>query len=117
MVFEIARQGDPQALEVVKWAGDELGMMAVSVLSQLNLQEDIFDVVLIGSIFDGHPLMTESMSATIHRVAPGARLIRLTVPPVVGGVILGMQQAGLDVGPSRQTLIETTRKLLSAIKS
>jgi N-acetylglucosamine kinase-like BadF-type ATPase len=116
MVFEIARQGDPQALEVVRWAGDELGMMAVSVISQLNFQEDIFDVVLIGSIFDGHPLMTESMGTTIHRIAPGARLIRLTVPPVVGGVILGMQQAGLDVQPSRQALIETTGKLLSAIK-
>ncbi len=115
-VFDIARQGDPQALEVIRWAGSELGMMAVSVINQLELQNEVFDVVLIGSLYDGHPLMTESMRATIHQTAPGARLVRLTVPPVVGGVVLGMQAAGLDARPVRSKLIETTRKLLQEIK-
>ncbi len=116
LVFEIARQGDPQALEVIRWAGSELGMMAVSVINQLDLQNETFDVVLIGSLYDGHHLMTESMRATIHHVAPGARLVRLTVPPVVGGVVLGMQVAGRDARPARSKLIETTRKLLKEIK-
>jgi hypothetical protein len=52
------------------------------------------------------------MRATIHHSAPKARLVRLMVPPVVGGVILGMQTAGLDPRPIRARLIETTRKLL-----
>ncbi len=104
LVFEIARQGDPQALEVIRWAGSELGMMAVSVINQLDLQNEVFDVVLIGSLYDGHPLMTESMRTTIHRTAPGARLVRLTVPPVVGGVVLGMQEAGQDARPVRSKL-------------
>jgi N-acetylglucosamine kinase-like BadF-type ATPase len=116
LIFEIARQGDPQALEVIRWAGSELGMMAVSVVNQLDLQNEVFDVVLIGSLYDGHPLMTESMRATIHRTAPGARLVRLTVPPVVGGVVLGMQEAGQDARPVRSKLIDTTRKLLKEIK-
>jgi len=116
LVFEIARQGDPQALEVIRWAGSELGMMAVSVINQLELQNEVFDVVLIGSLYDGHPLMTESMRATIHSIAPGARLVRLTVPPVVGSVVLGMQAAGQDALPVRSKLIETTRKLLKEIK-
>jgi N-acetylglucosamine kinase-like BadF-type ATPase len=116
LVFEIARQGDPQALEVIRWAGSELGMMAVSVINQLNLHKEAFDVVQIGSLFDGHPLMTESMRTTIHRTAPGARLVRLTVPPVVGGVVLGMQEAGQDARPVRSKLIETTRKLLKEIQ-
>jgi N-acetylglucosamine kinase-like BadF-type ATPase len=115
IVFEVARQGDPQALEVIRWAGNELGMMAISVINQLNLQNEVFDVVQIGSLYDGHPLMTESMRAKIHRVAPGARLVRLTVPPVVGGVVLGMQEAGQDARPVRSKLIETTRKLLKEI--
>jgi N-acetylglucosamine kinase-like BadF-type ATPase len=112
-VFEVARQGDPQALEVIRWAGNELGMMAVSVINQLDLQKETFDVVLIGSLYDGHPLMTETMSLTIHRIAPGARLVRLTVPPVVGGVVLGMLAAGLDAHLARQKLMETTRNLLA----
>jgi len=116
LVFEIARQGDLQALEVIRWAGNELGMMAVSVINQLDLQNEVFDVVLIGSLYDGHPLMTESMRATIHRTAPGARLLRLTVPPVVGGVVLGMQVAGQDARLVRSKLIETTQKFLEEIK-
>jgi N-acetylglucosamine kinase-like BadF-type ATPase len=116
LVFEIARQGDPQALEVIRWAGSELGMMAVSVINQLDLQDEVFDIVLIGSLYDGHPLMTESMRATVHRTAPGAKLVRLTVPPVVGGIVLGMQEAGQDARPVRSKLIETTRKLLKEIK-
>ena len=112
LVFEIARQGDPQALDVIRWAGSELGMMAVSVINQLELQKETFEVVLIGSLFDGHPSMTESMRETIHQVAPGARLVRLEVPPVVGGVILGMQSSGHDAHSIRSKLIETTRTLL-----
>jgi N-acetylglucosamine kinase-like BadF-type ATPase len=117
LVFEIARQGDPQALEVIRWAGSELGMMAVSVINQLGLQNEEFEVVLIGSLYDGHPLMTESMRTTIHRIAPGARLVRLTAPPVVGGVILGMQAVGQDARPVRSKLIETTLKLLNKISA
>lgn len=116
LVFEIARQGDPQALEVIRWAGKELGMMAVSVINQLDLQNEVFDVVLIGSLYDGHPLMTESMQTTIQLTAPGARLVRLTVPPVVGGVVLGMQETGVEARPVRPKLIKSTRKLFNEIK-
>jgi len=113
LVFEIARAGDPQAIEVMRWAGQELGGMAVGVINQLDLQSEKFDVVLIGSIFDGHPAIKESVGETVHQVAPGARLVRLNVPPVVGGVLLGMEAAGLDLRTRRQRLIESTTKLLN----
>ena len=116
LVFEIARQGDSQALEVIRWAGNELGMMAVSVINQLDLQKECFDVVLIGSLYDGHPLMTESMRTTIQLIAAGAKLVRLTVPPVVGGVVLAMQETGQDARKVRSNLIESTQKLLNGIK-
>lgn len=112
LVFEIARQGDPQAVEVMRWAGGELGGMAIGVVNQLSLQGEAFDVVLIGSIFDGHPAIRESLGETIHQVAPGARLVRLDVPPVVGGVLLGMEAAGLDFHSRRQRLVESTNRLL-----
>jgi N-acetylglucosamine kinase-like BadF-type ATPase len=116
LVFEIARAGDPQAIEVMRWAGRELGGMAVGVINQLNLQNEKFDVVLIGSIFDGHPAIQESVGETVHQVAPGARLVRLNVPPVVGGVLLGMESAGLDFHTRRPRLIESTEKILSLEK-
>jgi hypothetical protein len=78
----------------VRWAGRELGKLANGVIRQLGFQELEFDVVLVGSMYDGNPLLIETMQDTIHAIAPGARLVRLTVPPVVGAVILGMEQAG-----------------------
>jgi N-acetylglucosamine kinase-like BadF-type ATPase len=116
LTFEIARAGDAQAIEVMRWAGQELGGMAVGVINQLDLQKENFDVVLIGSIFDGHPAIKESVGETVHRVAPGARLVRLNVPPVVGGVLLGMEAAGVDFPKLRARLIESTEKMLNAEK-
>ena len=111
-VFETARQGDPQALEVMRWAGEELGQIGVGVINQLDLQDETFDVVLIGSLHDGHPLLSQVLRDTILKTAPGARLVRLTVPPVVGGVLLGMEQAGLNGYIMRDKLIQTTKELL-----
>jgi N-acetylglucosamine kinase-like BadF-type ATPase len=113
-VFQTARDGDPQALEVIRWAGDELGGMAVGVINQLDLQQDAFDVVLIGSLFDGHPLMAETLTAAVQAIAPGARPVRLKAPPVVGAVMLGMEQAGLNGYGLREGLIRSTRGIMKA---
>ncbi|RPH62885.1 MAG: hypothetical protein EHM81_01280 [Chloroflexi bacterium] len=97
---------------MMRWAGEQLGQMACGVIRQLNLENEQVEVVQIGSLYDGHPLMTEAMRATIQQVAPRARLVRLTAPPVVGGVILGMQQAGFDTRAAHAKLIATTKKLI-----
>ena len=112
LFFQVAAQGDLAALNVLRWAGEELGSMVVSVANQLELQNETFDVVLIGSLFDGHPLLTEILGKTVRQVAPGARLVRLSVPPVVGGVLLGMEAAGVEFLGKRQQLIQSTRKFL-----
>ena len=91
LVFEVAAQGDPEALAVMRWAGDQLGQIACGVIRQVGLEKDNFEVVQIGSLYEGHPLISEQMRETIQQIAPGARLVRLTAPPVVGGVLLGMQ--------------------------
>ncbi len=109
LVFEVARSGDRVALEVVHWAGRELGDLAVGVIRQLGFETLTFDVVLMGSLFKGGPLLIEPVKETIHAAAPRARLKRLTAPPVVGAVLLAMEQAGLDPSSARTTLIRTTR--------
>ena len=112
LVFRTARENDPQALEVVRWAGNELGQMAVGVINQLDLQKEAFDMVLIGSLYDGHPLMTETLTHTVHAVAPGARPVRLNAPPVVGGLLLGMEQVGRNGYGVREQLIESTKEIM-----
>ncbi len=113
LVFRIAAEGDPVAIEVIRWAGCELGDMATGVIRQLNFESLEFEVVLVGSLYEGGPLLIDPMRETIHAVAPKATLVRLTAPPVIGGVLLGMEQIGVNGAPARQRLIETTQELLS----
>jgi N-acetylglucosamine kinase-like BadF-type ATPase len=96
LVFKAAAAGDPVALDLVRWAGDELGKLANGVIRQLGFQKLEFEVVLVGSMYDGNPLLIETMRNTIHSIAPRAKLVRLNVPPVVGAVLLGMEQAGFS---------------------
>ncbi|MBN1250062.1 MAG: ATPase [Anaerolineae bacterium] len=94
-IFQIAAAGDTVANQLIAWAGRELGSLCVGVTRQLGLENEAFEVVQIGSLFGVSALLTTEMMATLHEVAPGARATRLTVPPVIGGVILGMEAAGL----------------------
>jgi N-acetylglucosamine kinase-like BadF-type ATPase len=106
LVFEVAELGDAVALELIRWAGTELGEMAKAVIRQLVFESQVFDVVLAGSMFGGGPLLIDPMWETIHQFAPDARMVHLQVPPVVGAVILGMAQGGIEVTDAiRQNLI------------
>jgi N-acetylglucosamine kinase-like BadF-type ATPase len=116
LVFRLAADGDMVARELVEWAGQELGSLAIGVIRQLGLESSRFEVVLVGSLYDGDPLLTETMRATVHAVAPGAQFVRLTTPPVVGGVLLGMEKAGLSSRILRDRLIETTQELLDDLR-
>ncbi len=112
LVFQVAAEGDAVAQEVIHWAGRELGSLAIGVIRQLGFEALDVEIVQIGSLYNGSPIMGETMLATIHEVAPGARAVRLTAPPVVGGVLLGMEKAGVDYPQLRQTLIKTTAALV-----
>ena len=94
LIFAAADTGDAIANELVLWAGCELGELAKAVIRQLGLQDQVFDVVLVGGMFDSGPILVKPMRITIQSLAPRARLVRLSVPPVVGAVLLGMQAAG-----------------------
>ncbi len=114
IVFRVADAGDDVAQEIIRWTGRELGGLAVGVIRQLGFEQLDFEVVLIGSLFKGGPELIETMAETIHEAAPQARLIRLAAPPVVGGVLLGMEQAGVECSSVRQTLIESANGILAA---
>jgi N-acetylglucosamine kinase-like BadF-type ATPase len=111
LIFRVAAEGDPVAQELIVWAGRELGGLAIGVIRQLGFEALTFDTVLAGSFYNGSSRLIEVMGETIHAVAPGAHLVRLTVPPVAGGVLLGMEQAGLDLAPVRERLIQSTQSL------
>jgi N-acetylglucosamine kinase-like BadF-type ATPase len=94
LVFAAALGGDAVALELVRWAGKELGDMAAAIIRQLHFESLSFDVVMVGGMFDGHPLLSDLMRQKIIAIAPRAHTVRLTTLPVVGAVILAMEQTG-----------------------
>lgn len=111
LVFQVAEAGDAVATEVIAWAGRELAELVLGVTRQLGLGAESFDLVLIGSLFKGGPLLTDPLLAAVHAFAPGARAVPLTGPPVVGGVVLAMRQAGLAVRGMNHRLLATTADL------
>jgi N-acetylglucosamine kinase-like BadF-type ATPase len=108
LIFQVARAGDRVAREVIALAGRELADLAIGVIRQLSFEQQTFDVVLVGSLYNGGELLIEPLRTAIHAVAPGARLTRLTAPPVVGGVLLAMEQDGSFQPAVRDVLIRNT---------
>jgi N-acetylglucosamine kinase-like BadF-type ATPase len=118
LVFEVARQGDPVACELIRWAGVELAEMAKAVIRQLGFEQLEFEVVLSGSMFDGGPLLIDPLWETISHFARGARLVRLTERPVIGAVMLGMEMGGLRPTPTiRQNLADSLRAFTPPIQT
>jgi N-acetylglucosamine kinase-like BadF-type ATPase len=108
LVFQVAEAGDQVARELIRWAGIELGELAVAVIRQLNFQSLEFEVVLVGSMFEGGQLLIEPMRETITQVAAGARLVKLSVPPVVGALLIGMEAGGVQPTPEiRNRLVDS----------
>lgn len=114
IVFRVAGQGDAVARGLIHWAGCELGEMACAVVRQLEFEDLAFDVVLTGGMFKGGALLTEPLQTTVHKLAPKARLVRLSVPPVIGAAMIGMETGGLHVSPEIRSALATSIATLTA---
>ncbi len=108
LIFEVAAQGDAVAIDLIHWAGRELGELAKAVIRQLGFEKLDFDVVLLGSMFNGGPLLIDPLCVSIAELAPGARLKRLQTLPVVGAVLLGMEQAQWPITPELRAELQRT---------
>lgn len=112
-VFQVAQQGDPVAVELVHWAGRELGEMANGIIRQLEFEKLKFDVVLAGGMFEGGSMLVDPLRETIQRLAPDTRLVRLTIPPVIGAVLVGMEKGNMKTGTEfRNILSESLNALM-----
>ncbi len=115
IIFRVAEEGDQAARDLIRWAGTELGELVNAVVRQLEFENLAFDVVMTGSMFEGGAMLIEPMQATIHCLAPKARLVRLSVPPVIGAAMLGMEAAGFSVTPEIRKSMNQNISLLRNI--
>lgn len=115
LVFKAFHQGDAVAESIIRWMSQELAGLAIGVIHQTEIESLEFEVVLAGSFYKGTPLIEKVMHETIHTVAPGATLVRLNAPPVVGAAMLGMEQVGINFTQYRDHIIETTNRQLYSV--
>jgi hypothetical protein len=95
---------DRMADEVVAWAG--------AAIRRLRMQRLDPDVVLAGGVFRADdPAFYERIGAGIAGVAPAARVVRLTAPPIVGAALLGLDR--LTGGPTLPDVEERLRASLT----
>jgi N-acetylglucosamine kinase-like BadF-type ATPase len=111
-VIQAAREGDVAAQDIVRWAGEELGWLAVSAARQIGMENDEVEVIQSGSIFEAGEIIAEPMGRLILQHCPRAKMIRLECPPVVGAVMLGMEQAGFDGYAVRDEIIRSANEIV-----
>jgi N-acetylglucosamine kinase-like BadF-type ATPase len=108
-VIDAARDGDATAQEVIHWAGEELGWLAVAVARQIGMEDEEVEIILSGSLFGAGTAITEPMERIVLQYCPRARLIRLDGPPVVGAVMVGMERANFDGYAVRDVMVRTAK--------
>jgi N-acetylglucosamine kinase-like BadF-type ATPase len=104
VVFQVALDGDPVALQIINTSARELALNVNAVIRQLGFEKQEFDLVLIGSIFQSGEIYLNPFRETVTSFAPYANLVQLTVPPVAGSIILAAEAADIDSGKIKETL-------------
>lgn len=112
-IFRIAAEGDAVAAEIINVSAHELASNVNAVIKQLNLQNQKFDLVLIGSIFKAGEQYISPFRQSVQSFAPGARLVKLSLPPVVGSVLLAAETLAIEKHHIRQTLVDSLSVLLA----
>jgi len=111
-VIRVAKEGDAAARDIVRWAGEELGWLAVSVARQIEMENDAVEVIQSGSVFDAGAIITDPMREIVLQHCPRAILKRLDGPPVVGAALLGMEQTHFDGYVLRDEMIRTAKEIV-----
>lgn len=115
LVFQAVEDQDAVALSLIEWIGEGLGDLAVGVIRQLDITDQAFEVVLAGGFYNGTPLIAKNVKKVVQRSAPLASFTRLVAPPVVGAVMLGMEQVHVDFRLFRDQMIAATQKRFASL--
>ena len=111
-VIQAARDGDAAACEVIRWSGEELGWLAVSVARQIGMENEEVEIVQSGSVFDAGDIIMNPMRDVVLKHCPKAKIFHLDCPPVVGSVLLGMEQVNFDGYTIREKIIQSAKETL-----
>ncbi len=100
-LFEVAAAGDPVALDLLADFGVSVSRYLVAGIQKFGLQDQALDIVVSGGVFKArHPLLFETVSTEMQRVAPRARVVNALYEPVVGALLLALDETGGGTEPA-----------------
>jgi len=109
LAFEAAVAGDEVAAGIIIKQGKALAEYATAAIRRFDMQHLTFDVVLAGSVFKGQgPLLVDTVTQAIHRVAPRAKVVRAVQEPAAGALLLAYDALGIPVSDAMHTALHTT---------
>jgi N-acetylglucosamine kinase-like BadF-type ATPase len=95
VVFAAAGDGDAVARSIVDRLADELAVMAIALARRTGMTRKPVEIVLAGGVFRAtDPLFYARLDSAVRAVVPGARFVRLDVPPVAGAALHGLALVG-----------------------
>jgi N-acetylglucosamine kinase-like BadF-type ATPase len=92
VVAQVAARGDQRAVEILREAGYELGRLGVAVIRRLGLEKDEFAVVPFGGVFRIGDMVLRSFRENILSTAARAKIVVPQFDPVVGAVLLALDE-------------------------
>lgn len=90
-VDKSAKAGDEIAQKIMEEAGKELAYSAISVIKNLNFEDQKFPLVLIGAVFKSKIVLKE-VKRRVKKIAPKAKFILPKLPAVIGAVKLAREK-------------------------
>lgn len=106
-LLQLAVAGDAAAQATLYRQGKELAISAKTAICRSKLEQEDFDIVLAGSVVVKGPdtYLRDQITQEVATLAPFAKIVKLTAPPVIGAVFRAMDEAGVTVTPAiRQKL-------------
>jgi N-acetylglucosamine kinase-like BadF-type ATPase len=93
VVFAAAEAGDAAARRIVDRLADEIVVMASAMIRRLHLVRSDPDVVLGGGVFRTRDAdFYGRIEAGVTAIAPAARVVRLSAPPVAGAALIALDR-------------------------
>jgi N-acetylglucosamine kinase-like BadF-type ATPase len=107
LVFEAARAGDDAATAIARQVGGDHARAVVGIVRTLEMADDDLDVVRAGGVHAaGDARFDTAFAEVLLEAVPGARIVSLTTPPVVGAALLAIELLGLDADSVHDAMAE-----------
>lgn len=97
LLFAVAPY-DPTARRILRKQGTELGISARTIATRLGMQQEVFDVVLVGSVLTRgdreQKYIVPFIEQELRSTAPHYTIKVLSMEPVAGAVLMAMDRSG-----------------------